>query len=605
MSDALGLSIGVANLVAARPGSTPLARSSAVTLFDDRPTEIGLPDDTAGPPPNGLLLRGFVERVGDPEPVVAPDGSRYRGEQLTAEALEAMARTVGYGSPVSIAVPGHWPLGRCAALREALSAKRDLATSGGVPPVLISDATAALAALCVQPAFPTEGVVALCDFGASGTSVTLADAASNYQQIGPTVRDTEFSGDNIDQLMLRNLQARAADSADADLTGTNPMGSLSRRFDECRRAKEQLSSATMTVVPAEMPGFGQDVRLSRTDFEKMISGPLDRFVASVEEILQRHKVPPANLAAAATVGGGACIPLITARLSERLRVPVFTTAQPAFSAAIGAAVLGQQRSSSSGRTAAGPVADAPAELGDRQQTHVSPAAWAIQAANEAAGESAADDDEHATYRALAWSQDAQPDVEPLSYPVDPVDPVGVPEAEPEEPERFVVEPERLRWYARPAMLMSVSAAAALILVGIVVAVAYKLTISNPATRVPADTPAPPPQSSAVTTLESQLRPPATAPPPTTTAAPNPPPATTTVAPSTTWATTRSTTTTRPSTSTTRTTPSTTPSATATTPPSTTWTTPGAGTNRSYPPETSQWPETTTPPILLVPPQSGY
>ena len=37
----------------------------------------------------------------------------------------------------------------------------------------------------------------------------------------------------------------------------------------------------------------------------------------------------------ATVGGGARIPLVTQLLSEHLRVPVVTTAQPQLTAAVG------------------------------------------------------------------------------------------------------------------------------------------------------------------------------------------------------------------------------------------------------------------------------
>ncbi|MFZ1177811.1 MAG: molecular chaperone, partial [Mycobacterium sp.] len=103
MSEPLGLSIGVANLVAARLGSAPVARSSVLTLFEGRPTEIGLPEENPNLTGPGLVLRGFVERVGDRAPLVAADGTKYLGEVLTVEAIEAMARTVGYGSPISIA----------------------------------------------------------------------------------------------------------------------------------------------------------------------------------------------------------------------------------------------------------------------------------------------------------------------------------------------------------------------------------------------------------------------------------------------------------------------------------------------------------------------
>ena len=344
MSDALGLSIGVANLAAARVGSAPVTRRSVLTLFDHRAPEVGVPDENPNLNEPGLVLQGFVERIGDPAPFVAADGSTHRCDVLTVEALDAMARTVGYGAPVTIAVPARWPEGVVAVLREALRAKPSLAPNG-VPPALISNVTAALAALYAKPGFPTDGVVAVCDFGASGTSVTLTDAASNFQQIGETIRYTDFSGELVDQAILSHLYANAVNSYHDDAAGTAPLDSLSRRLDECRRAKEQLSAATVTVVSADMPGFREDARLSRTELEGLISEPLDRFVATVEEILQRNSIPASALGAIATVGGGACFPLVTERLSDRLHVPIVTTRTPMLSAAIGAAVLGQQRAS--------------------------------------------------------------------------------------------------------------------------------------------------------------------------------------------------------------------------------------------------------------------
>src|ERR1700747_1148439 len=118
MSESLGLSIGVANMVAARAGSAPVTRSSVLTLFEQRPTEIGLPEENPNLTEPGLVLRGFVERVGDPAPLVHADRTKYLGAPLQAEAIEAMARTTGYGTPVTIAVPAYWSDAQSAALRE-------------------------------------------------------------------------------------------------------------------------------------------------------------------------------------------------------------------------------------------------------------------------------------------------------------------------------------------------------------------------------------------------------------------------------------------------------------------------------------------------------
>src|ERR1700682_4071 len=341
MSDSLGLSIGMTNLVAARFGRPPIIRRSVLTLFNDRAPEVGVPSEyraNANVSNQGLVLSGFVERVGDPVPLVAADGSPHVGEQVLVEALEAMARTVGGGAPIAIAVPAHWGPATVGALRGALRAKPSLAPNG-VPAALVPDSVAALAALQAAPGLPSSGVVALVDLGGSGTSVTIADAGSNFAQIGETVRYSDFSGDQIDQALLNHLVSGIADANNADPTGTLGLGALARLRDEARQAKERLSAETATVVPAALPGFNSDIRVTRNELESLISGPLAGLLNTIEETLQRNNIPVANVSAVATVGGGANIPRVTQQLSERLRAPVVTTPQSQLNVAAGAALV--------------------------------------------------------------------------------------------------------------------------------------------------------------------------------------------------------------------------------------------------------------------------
>ncbi len=463
MSESLGLSIGVANLVAARVGATPVTRTSVLTLFDDRPSEVGVPEENPTLTQPGLVLRGFIERIGDRTPLVAADGTKYLGEALTVEALEALARTAGYGTPVTIAVPAYWSKGQFTALREEFFAQPGLAADG-VAPVLIPDATAALAALSAAPGFPTDGVVAVCDFGAGGTSVTLTNAGSNLQQIGASVRYTDFSGDAIDQLIANHLRATAPDPS--DLANTGRSGSLNRQLGESRRAKEELSAAPVATIAM---GSGGDIQLSRNEFEQLIAQPLDRFVGTVEEILQRNGIPRANLAAVASVGGGASIPLVATRLSERLQVPVLTTAQPAFCAAIGASLLGLQ-SSAGAATAAAPVVvvEAPTGPVGTPPTQVTPTAPAAPAP-------------------VAWSEDTATGEEPVPY-IGPEHTGGYGQEamgfDDGGDDRYAAEPGPLPWYKRTALVVSVGAAlAAMLLAGLLA-----LTLGNNKGTRPTETP---------------------------------------------------------------------------------------------------------------------
>ena len=133
MSDSLGLSIGSTNLVAALTGRPPVIRRSVLTLFEHRPPEVGLPSENPGLTERGMVIWGFVERVGDPVPLVAQDGSSHRGDVLAADALDAMTRTIGPtdGSrKVAIAVPAHWGPAVIGALRAALRTRQSLHSDG-------------------------------------------------------------------------------------------------------------------------------------------------------------------------------------------------------------------------------------------------------------------------------------------------------------------------------------------------------------------------------------------------------------------------------------------------------------------------------------------
>ena len=181
MTDSLGLSIGTTDLVAARAGAVPVTRRAVLILFPNRAPEVGLPSENPNLTEPGVVLSGFVERVGDPVPLFAPDGSSHQADRLLVEALDAMGRTVGDGSPpsqVAIAVPAHWGPAVLGALRAVLRTKPNLSPHG-VPPALISDALAALAALNTSPGLPPAG--------SSRCSISAAAAPASRSPTRPPI----------------------------------------------------------------------------------------------------------------------------------------------------------------------------------------------------------------------------------------------------------------------------------------------------------------------------------------------------------------------------------------------------------------------------------
>ncbi|EHI14454.1 hypothetical protein KEK_02606, partial [Mycolicibacterium thermoresistibile ATCC 19527] len=334
----MGLSIGCTNLVAAQVGNQPELRRTALQR------------------PDGTVLTGFVERVGDPVPLVAADGSAHTADRLLVEALELMVATVGGGPApaTTIAVPAHWPSSTQWALRNALRGNETL-SPGGVPPRLVSDAVAALTAVQANPGLELRGVVALLDFGGSGTSITLADAVSSFEPVDETARIADFSGDQIDQALLSFVLDSVAQSGGTDPAGTAAVGALSRLREHCRRAKERLSAETVAEVAVELPGHRSVVRVTRADLEALISEPLRGVLAGLDNLLERNRITWADVSAVVTVGGGAGIPLVTQLLSEHSQAPVVTTARPALDAAVGAAVHAAQGLAAQAETAAAPA----------------------------------------------------------------------------------------------------------------------------------------------------------------------------------------------------------------------------------------------------------
>ena len=141
-------------------------------------------------------------------------------------------------------------------------------------------------ALRAHPGLPSRGVVVLCDFGGTGTSITLADAARDFAPIGPTLRYDEFSGDLIDRAVLAHLLAEA----DLDPAHTSAVASLASFRDQCRGAKERLSHQTATGLSG--PVAGSTVRLTRRELDALMREPIDGLLDAIDDQLRRAGVQP-------------------------------------------------------------------------------------------------------------------------------------------------------------------------------------------------------------------------------------------------------------------------------------------------------------------------
>ncbi|MGV0835272.1 Hsp70 family protein [Mycolicibacterium thermoresistibile] len=488
MPDGIGLSVGATNLTAVIVGRTALMRTPVVTRYPHRPPEVGVPGENPNLTERGVIITDFVDRVGDPVGIVAPDGTTHLGEAVLTDALLALWRTVAptgaAPEPVAISHPAHWHPAAVEALRGRLAAVPEFAAAP-----LLPDAAVALTALQHDPGLPTRSVIALCDFGGTGTSITFADAADGFRPLAPTVRYVELSGELIDQALLNYVLADLTAAGAADMSGTSAIGSLSRLRAQCRTAKERLSTAAVTTLATDLAGPHRELRLTRDELDAVLRPPFDEFLTALHDTMERHGIRPADLAAVATIGGGARIPLITTALSERFRVPIVTHPQPDLTAAIGAGLTAVRGVS------AGPLGD-----GATQLAAAAPAGMDQDDTQLWQGDEPTGVDPAAAAPALAWSQaDDIPEV----YAPEPAVPDARPDIRFDEPVS-VDETAPLPWYRRPQVLFAAG----------VIAVLTALTAALVTLR-DGDTPAPVSTTETATTTTAEPPPP---PPP----APEPP-----------------------------------------------------------------------------------
>lgn len=475
---AMGLSIGATNL-AAVTADRAVTRKPVLTLYGQHPPEVGVPSENPRLVEPGLVITDFVGRVGDPAGMVAADGSTHRSETLLADALRALAYTATDGRALpsaAVAYPAYWARAAVDALQAALS--RVPEWSGDRLSVL-PDFAAALTSLQSNPGLPTRGIVAVCDFGGSGTSLTLVDAANGYQPVAPTVRYADFSGDLIDQALLNHVVADLSSAGQLDTSSTSTIGSMTRLRAACRTAKEELSSTTATTLTVDVPGTAGEIELTRAQLEDVIRQPLDGFVGVIRETLQRNRVNAADLAAVASIGGGANIPAVATTLSGQLRAPVIAAPRPQLTAAIGAALTAERGPVDDSATALAPTAGVGSPPEDTAMTEVVPG-------------------EPSPQPALAWSEsDDASGIMPIrtgEYPAPRA--ARPPTATRPRPARpRAARPLSLPWYRRPAVMI-IGTALVVLAIGAAVLIVLRHTSGAPTLPLPGVSTTPGPGSSA-------------------------------------------------------------------------------------------------------------
>lgn len=323
MAAGLGISIGSATLVAVTDGST--GETQQVRL----PSALQLDD--------GSVITGFVERVGDPIPILAADGTEYRGEALAATAVGALVGQADgdEATTVVLAHPVAWNRHTTRTMESALD---DAGVHGAT---LVAEPAAVMAWLAASGTAVNDGLTVVYDLGARSLDVTMMSTTGGRSEIfGKPLRSEDIGGDEFDHLVTVHLLDAVSDHfATLDPFAPETIAALETLRENARAAKEELSTETETVARVALPGALSDIRLVRSELEDLIRPALTESVALVRESLRSAGVESSDVNQVVLAGGSSSIPLVAELLSAELRVPVIADADPASCAASGAAAL--------------------------------------------------------------------------------------------------------------------------------------------------------------------------------------------------------------------------------------------------------------------------
>lgn len=342
----LGIDLGSTVLTAAvlRPGGQPCP-----VRLDDGTVPYALPAILVATPAGELLCgeqarrraasepdrvaRGFLHRVGDPTPLDL-GGARYRAEDLCARLVRVVVDEVvaRHGAPGRIAVthPAGW--GRH---------KRDLLAGAlarhGVSASLVAAPRAV--GLVHRSAAPDTRPLAVVDLGGSGAVASVLAPAPPGVLPTPLGRDVtcRTGGADVDDAVFELVRAgdpAVAATVDAlDPDDPQALAALTALREDCRTAKEVLSTRTETALPVRLPGLRTSVRLHRGDLDELAAPVLEPVADLVAGLLADH--PDAEVL---LCGGTARMPVAVQVLSAGTGRAVVVAADPVHDAACGAAL---------------------------------------------------------------------------------------------------------------------------------------------------------------------------------------------------------------------------------------------------------------------------
>jgi actin-like ATPase involved in cell morphogenesis len=287
--------------------------------------------------------REFKRRLGDPTPIIL-GGTPYGAEALLAHLLKAIVERVSMelgGPPASIVVthPASYGAYKIDLLEQAIR-QADIADV-----TLLTEPEAAAVYYAQQERVPAGAVIAVYDFGGGTFDATiLRKTEDGFEQLGRPEGMERLGGIDFDEALFNRVMTMVRASGVAvDPEDPATLAAIARLREECRRAKEALSSDTDATIAVVLPGLQTEMRLTREEFEDMIRPRITETIAALGRAVKSAGLEFDDVDRILLVGGTSRIPLVAEMVREATGRPVAVDAHPKHSMALGAAYLAETR----------------------------------------------------------------------------------------------------------------------------------------------------------------------------------------------------------------------------------------------------------------------
>ncbi len=297
--------------------------------------------------------REFKRRLGDPTPIIL-GGTPYGAEALLAHLLRAIVGRVSEqsgGPPAAIVVthPASYGAYKIDLLEQAIR-QADIEHVS-----LLTEPEAAAVYYAQQERVPVGAAIAVYDFGGGTFDATiLRKTEAGFEQLGRPEGMERLGGIDFDEALFRRVMTMVqASGAVVDPNDPATLAAIARLREECRRAKEALSSDTDATISVVLPGLQTEMRLTREEFEEMIRPRITETIGALGRAVKSAGLEFGGIDRILLVGGSSRIPLVAEMVRDATGRPVAVDAHPKHSMALGAAYIAEERRRAAAGAAAG------------------------------------------------------------------------------------------------------------------------------------------------------------------------------------------------------------------------------------------------------------